>query len=69
MGGGGVVLGHPAMWAFIVVKIVVDMAWMVHMHATSVILWWCHLLGTTIDTMYGEGCSHSGDWQIAANGG
>ena len=39
MGGGGVVLGHPAMWAFIVVKIVIDMACMVHMHATSVILW------------------------------
>ena len=47
MGGGGVVLGHPAMWAFIVVKFVIDMACMVHMHATSVILWWCHLLGTT----------------------
>ena len=51
VGDGGVVvviIPHcPAMWAFIVVKVAIDMACTVYVHAMSAILWWCCLLGTT----------------------
>ena len=35
------------MWAFGVLKVAVNMAHTQTMHATSVVLWWCRLLGTT----------------------
>ena len=37
----------PGVWAFIVLKVAVNMAHKVYMCAMSVVLWWHCLLGTT----------------------